>query len=124
MSPDPVARSTIRVRVCGLIQRRMKFRTRRWLPNHRLSCRSRSRSRSNSAEIGCGRSIISNTAGSKLRFIEESQEGLPEPPPWVIQVNRRYPKISAKIRVKLHSRLRLQSAPQIRDEKRYWSHKP
>src|SRR6266480_4662616 len=69
MSPDPVARSTIRVRVCGLIQRRMKFRTRRWLPNHRLSCRIRFRSRSNSAETGCGRSIISNTAGSKLRFI-------------------------------------------------------
>src|SRR6266480_2722536 len=74
MSPDPVARSTIRVRVCGLIQSRMKFKTRRWLPNHRLSCRSRSRSRSNSAETGCGRSIISNTAGSKLRFIQEKIE--------------------------------------------------
>ena len=49
----------------------MNIETRRWLPNQRLSCRSRSRSRSNSCETGCGRSIISRTAGSKLRFIKK-----------------------------------------------------
>src|SRR5258705_1437099 len=109
MSPEPVARSTTRTRspgspqdesaVADFIQRRMKVETRRWLPNQRLSCRSRSRSRSNSVETGCGRSIISRTAGSKLRFIQEKIEsGKQESRKGISEIEGKAARVAAKKR--------------------------
>ena len=123
-SPEPEARSATRIFAPGVIQRRMKVETRRWLPNQRLSCRSRSRSRSNSWR-------------NRLRPIHHFQNGRVEAAlhqikgravhtnrPGTIEVNRPYPETYARTPATPRSLRRSRCVPRIRVGKSCWFRKP